>query len=1336
MPGTLPPPVNERADEIWYSGGLLSDFLDSVAVYMQSGGSGGLSGSAAAGQVGYFSAASVVAGAPEFTWDNTAKVLTIAGGIHATDLQLTNPLPIAQGGTGAATQNGALNNLLPSQAGNNGMALLTDGTNTYWGAVSGGGGGTWGSITGTLSNQTDLATALSGKEPTIAGGTTGQYWRGDKTWHNLDINTLVPTQTGNSGKFLTTNGTAVAWGSAPTPTWGGITGTLSNQTDLQTALNAKQNSLPAQTGNSGKFLTTDGTNLSWGTAAGSATWGGIGGTLSNQTDLVAALGAKENSISSGTTSQYWRGDKTWQTLNAAAVGLGTTSNAQFLSLGLGNNLSGIYPATGNALTISQALDNAHIDPTNGTSIVRFSALLQNTTDGGTLYGFNCGVSTDVNNSSAGDFSGGLYGASFGVVHFAPVNLTGALLGMQIYATQASANDVGTVMGLSVSADIESSGAASKLVALALSSGSQGAVVTDNISLEIATGFGGSEVNNYAMYIHDQRGLGTSVNYALFSEGGDVTLKNSRVGINTTGVAGHSFEVMGTLATSQVADPTQGVDATLVNTPGNLYQADFQYYISLVDSLGGETTLSPVSQTVTITDEAVSGQIQLDNFPFVSHPSIVSFKIYRDDGGGTICIDVVPVTTQSYTDNNQGTGPNSGPSLYNTTSGLSVAGNTLLNKNLTVSKNVFLTDTTSSLNLGSTIQIYADSTYSSIFPSITLQPATTVGLVISPSGVSGDFDLNLMTLMETHGGSSTQRVIFDAYGNMVTGASTSFNTAAANIDIQSLHDTVGGVPVGYGLRTSQGVAVNFNDWLEFGIGNSTVTGAKFQVGVDNAQIFRTNVPNGTSSRLSVNAVDIMVNAAQSPMTITQIARSGSGAASLFSATAAAHTTMTTGNRWDVLFDMSATANIAGGNLALLESFIVKGRTYSFTSATTVTDLATVTIDKAPTMGTNGTATRSMAFWVKAGQSRFGGDVKMESKAMLGGDATISAGKYVDFAQTETDFTTSYPDSGGGSSVESSLLRNVYTVDPSANVASPHFINSANFTIKTAAANSKNIYDLEAISATMYHFGSGTITQGSAVTGTVYNLGTGVAAFLSGGNFLSFQNNAGGSTTWNNGVYALAGSYAGTITSNYGVYIEGGFGTLTNNYGLFVNSQTAGTNNWAIKTATGLVEFGDLVKMNTAMYWGTGTAAVNANYEIRRNNAATNNMQFNVPTSAAFDFTVNGTSVATLDATKLTLKKGLAYNTTTVSSTTYTILATDFYVGVTSTSSAVTLTLPALSSVAVGTTFVVKDESGAAGTNAITVARAGSDLIDGGTSFAVDTDYGSITIVARASGWYVI
>jgi hypothetical protein len=39
-----------------------------------------------------------------------------------------------------------------------------------------------------------------------------------------------------------------------------------------------------------------------------------------------ALNAKEGTIAAGTTAQYWRGDKTWQTLNKASVGLSSVDN--------------------------------------------------------------------------------------------------------------------------------------------------------------------------------------------------------------------------------------------------------------------------------------------------------------------------------------------------------------------------------------------------------------------------------------------------------------------------------------------------------------------------------------------------------------------------------------------------------------------------------------------------------------------------------------------------------------------------------------------------------------------------------------------------------------------------------------------------------------------------------------------------------------------------------------------------------------------------------------------------------------------------------------------------
>jgi len=52
---------------------------------------------------------------------------------------VTGVLPVTNGGTGQSTANGSLNALLPSQTGNSGLFLTTDGTNTSW--ASGGGSG-------------------------------------------------------------------------------------------------------------------------------------------------------------------------------------------------------------------------------------------------------------------------------------------------------------------------------------------------------------------------------------------------------------------------------------------------------------------------------------------------------------------------------------------------------------------------------------------------------------------------------------------------------------------------------------------------------------------------------------------------------------------------------------------------------------------------------------------------------------------------------------------------------------------------------------------------------------------------------------------------------------------------------------------------------------------------------------------------------------------------------------------------------------------------------------------------------------------------------------------
>lgn len=109
-----------------------------------------------------------------------------------------------------------------TDVGTTGYVLTSNGTGTppTWSPATGGGGsvssvdvsgGTTGLTTSGGPITTSGTITLTGTLA-IANGGTGQ------TSASAAINALVPTQTGNSGKFLTTNGSAVSWGSAGTVT--------------------------------------------------------------------------------------------------------------------------------------------------------------------------------------------------------------------------------------------------------------------------------------------------------------------------------------------------------------------------------------------------------------------------------------------------------------------------------------------------------------------------------------------------------------------------------------------------------------------------------------------------------------------------------------------------------------------------------------------------------------------------------------------------------------------------------------------------------------------------------------------------------------------------------------------------------------------------------------------------------------------------------------------------------------------------------------------------------------------------------------------------------------
>lgn len=122
----------------------------------------------------------------------------------------------------------------------------------------------WGAITGTLSNQTDIQSALDGK-PSDAPADDKLYGRQNGVWTPIS--------------------------SAGVVEWGDISGTLSDQTDLQTAINAKLGDAPSD---GSEYVRKNG---AWAVSGGAGVWGSITGTLSDQTDLQTELDIRLKALS-------------------------------------------------------------------------------------------------------------------------------------------------------------------------------------------------------------------------------------------------------------------------------------------------------------------------------------------------------------------------------------------------------------------------------------------------------------------------------------------------------------------------------------------------------------------------------------------------------------------------------------------------------------------------------------------------------------------------------------------------------------------------------------------------------------------------------------------------------------------------------------------------------------------------------------------------------------------------------------------------------------------------------------------------------------------------------
>lgn len=107
-----------------------------------------------------------------------------------------------------------------------------------------------------------------------------------------------------------------------------------------------------------------------------------------------------------------------------------------------------------------------------------------------------------------------------------------------------------------------------------------------------------------------------------------------------------------------------------------------------------------------------------------------------------------------------------------------------------------------------------------------------------------------------------------------------------------------------------------------------------------------------------------------ITVAQAAVS-TGVPQLLSLTGGSHTTMTASTEVNFVDVNQTSVQWATGAIASQRAYRFRNPTLTFVGASTVTSAATVSIDAAPTAGTNATITNSYALWVQAGATLLGG-----------------------------------------------------------------------------------------------------------------------------------------------------------------------------------------------------------------------------------------------------------------------------------------------------------------------------------------------------------------------------
>jgi len=298
--------------------------------------------------------------------------LTTSGGpiTVAGTITIGGTLGVASGGTGASTATAAINVLLPSQAGNSGRVLSTDGTNTQWAVVTSTGTVTSVAGTGTVNGMSLTGTVTTAGSLTL-GGTLSDV--------SLTTQVLGTLPIANGGTGATTAGAALtalgAYAAANPSGYTANTGTVTSVAGSGTVNGLSLSGTVTTAGSLTLGGTLSGVSL---TTQVSGTLpianGGTGGTTADaaRTNLGGTtLGSNLLTIAnpSAVTFPRFNADNTASSLDAAAfrtaIGAGTSSNTGTVTSVAGSGtvngitLTGTVTASG-SLTLGGTLSGVSL----------------------------------------------------------------------------------------------------------------------------------------------------------------------------------------------------------------------------------------------------------------------------------------------------------------------------------------------------------------------------------------------------------------------------------------------------------------------------------------------------------------------------------------------------------------------------------------------------------------------------------------------------------------------------------------------------------------------------------------------------------------------------------------------------------------------------------------------------------------------------------------------------------------------------------------------------------------------------------------------------------------